>query len=67
VPIYEALRVRRVEDLNKNVMLEVIEEQAEQGVDDDDPRGVLIQHIPLMMKRINGIGPARGSIWANGW
>src|SRR5579883_1984300 len=34
VPIYEALsRVRRVEDLNINVMLEVIEEQAEQGVD----------------------------------
>ena len=34
VPIYEALsRVRRVEDLNKNVMLDVIEEQAEQGVD----------------------------------
>src|ERR1700733_11172036 len=30
VPIYEALsRVRRVEDLNINVMLEVIEEQAE--------------------------------------
>ncbi len=29
VPIYEALsRVRRVEDLNINVMLEVIEEQA---------------------------------------
>ena len=34
VPIYEALaRVRRVEDLNIEVMLEVIEEQAEQGVD----------------------------------
>src|SRR5450432_642024 len=34
VPIYEALsRVRRVEDLNIGVMLEVIEEQAEQGVD----------------------------------
>src|SRR6476469_10812461 len=34
VPIYEALsRVRRVEDLSKQVMLEVIEEQAEQGVD----------------------------------
>ena len=31
VPIYEALsRVRRVEDLNINVLLEVIEEQAEQ-------------------------------------
>src|SRR5438093_3438802 len=34
VPIYEAItRVKRVEDLNANVMLEVIEEQAEQGVD----------------------------------
>src|SRR3990172_1337950 len=34
VPIYEALsRVRRVEDLSYQVMLEVIEEQAEQGVD----------------------------------
>src|SRR4249919_1028813 len=32
VPIYEALnRVRRVEDLSRQVMLEVIEEQAEQG------------------------------------
>src|ERR1700730_19150543 len=34
VPIYEAIsRVKRVEDLNANVMLEVIEQQAEQGVD----------------------------------
>ena len=34
VPIYEALsRVRRVEDLTGDLMLEVIEEQAEQGVD----------------------------------
>ena len=34
VPIYEALtRVRRVEDLTIGIMLEVIEEQAEQGVD----------------------------------
>jgi len=34
VPIYEALsRVRRVEDLSARVMLDVIEEQAEQGVD----------------------------------
>src|SRR5437588_821717 len=35
VPIYEAItRVKRVEDLNIGVMLEVIEEQAEQGVDE---------------------------------
>src|SRR5215212_3484262 len=34
VPIYEALsRVRRVEDLSAKIMLEVIEEQAQQGVD----------------------------------
>src|SRR5262249_43113895 len=34
VPIYEALtRVRRVADLTPRIMLEVIEEQAEQGVD----------------------------------
>ena len=34
VPIYEALsRVKRTEDLSAELMLEVIEEQAEQGVD----------------------------------
>jgi len=34
VPIYEALsRVKRNEDLTIGLMLEVIEEQAEQGVD----------------------------------
>src|ERR1700684_2306696 len=34
VPLYEALsRVRRAEDLTIDLMLEVIEEQAEQGVD----------------------------------
>src|SRR5262249_8351564 len=34
VPIYEAIaRVKKVEDLNAAVMLEVIEEQAQQGVD----------------------------------
>ena len=34
VPIYEAIsRVRRTEDLTADLMLEVIEEQAEQGVD----------------------------------
>src|SRR5499427_99368 len=49
VPIYEALsRVRRVEDLNIRVMLEVIEEQAQQGVDYMTIHaGVLVQYIPL--------------------
>jgi phosphomethylpyrimidine synthase len=66
VPIYEALnRVRRVEDLNINVMLEVIEEQAEQGVDYMTIHaGVLIQYVPLASKRITGIVSRGGAILA---
>jgi phosphomethylpyrimidine synthase len=66
VPIYEALsRVRRVEDLTIQVLLEVIEEQAEQGVDYMTIHaGVLVQYIPLTTKRITGIVSRGGSILA---
>ena len=66
VPIYEALtRVRRVEDLTPSVMLEVIEEQAEQGVDYMTIHaGVLVQYIPLTTRRITGIVSRGGSILA---
>ncbi len=66
VPIYEALsRVRRVEDLNINVMLEVIEEQAGQGVDYMTIHaGVLVQYIPLTTRRITGIVSRGGAILA---
>jgi phosphomethylpyrimidine synthase len=66
VPIYEALaRVRRIEDLTPSVMLEVIEEQAEQGVDYMTIHaGVLVQHIPLTTKRVTGIVSRGGSILA---
>jgi len=66
VPIYEALsRVRRVEDLNLNVMLEVIEEQAEQGVDYMTIHaGVLVQYVPLTSRRITGIVSRGGAILA---
>jgi phosphomethylpyrimidine synthase len=66
VPIYEALsRVRRVEDLNIGVLLEVIEEQAEQGVDYMTIHaGVLVQHVPLARKRITGIVSRGGAILA---
>jgi len=66
VPIYEALaRVRRVEDLNIEVMLEVIEEQAEQGVDYMTIHaGVLVQYVPLTTKRITGIVSRGGAILA---
>src|SRR5207247_10489715 len=66
VPIYEAItRVKRVEDLNAAVMLEVIEEQAEQGVDYMTIHaGVLIQYLPLISKRITGIVSRGGAILA---
>ncbi|HYL96779.1 MAG TPA: phosphomethylpyrimidine synthase, partial [Terriglobales bacterium] len=64
VPIYEAVsRVKRIEDLNAEVMLEVIEEQAEQGVDYMTIHaGVLIQYLPLVHKRITGIVSRGGAI-----
>jgi phosphomethylpyrimidine synthase len=66
VPIYEALsRVRRVEDLTGDLMLEVIHEQAEQGVDYMTIHaGVLVQYIPLTTRRITGIVSRGGSILA---
>jgi phosphomethylpyrimidine synthase len=66
VPIYEALaRVRRVEDLNINVLLDVIEEQAEQGVDYMTIHaGVLVQYVPLTAKRVTGIVSRGGAILA---
>ena len=66
VPIYEALsRVRRVEDLSPALMLEVIEEQARQGVDYMTIHaGVLVQYIPLTAGRVTGIVSRGGSILA---
>ncbi|MBA3915906.1 MAG: phosphomethylpyrimidine synthase ThiC [Acidobacteriales bacterium] len=66
VPIYEAIsRVKRVEDLNAAVMLEVIEEQAEQGVDYMTIHaGVLVQYLPMVSSRITGIVSRGGAILA---
>jgi phosphomethylpyrimidine synthase len=66
VPIYEAIsRVRRIEDLTASVMLEVIEEQAAQGVDYMTIHaGVLIQYLPMVSKRITGIVSRGGAILA---
>ena len=64
VPIYEAVsRVKRIEDLSAEVMLEVIKEQAEQGVDYMTIHaGVLIQYLPMVSKRITGIVSRGGAI-----
>src|SRR5277367_2214157 len=66
VPIYEALqRVKRLEDLNIDLYLEVIEEQAQQGVDYFTVHaGVLIQYVPMVAKRITGIVSRGGAILA---
>ncbi|HZR33158.1 MAG TPA: phosphomethylpyrimidine synthase ThiC [Terriglobales bacterium] len=66
VPIYEAVtRVKRIEDLSADLMLEVIEEQAQQGVDYMTIHaGVLIQYLPLVAKRITGIVSRGGAILA---
>jgi len=66
VPIYEAIsRVKKIEDLNAGIMLEVIEEQAEQGVDYMTIHaGVLIQYLPMVSKRITGIVSRGGAILA---
>jgi phosphomethylpyrimidine synthase len=67
VPIYEALeRVQgRVEDLNLRMFLEVLEEQAEQGVDYFTIHaGVLLRYIPWTARRMTGIVSRGGSIMA---
>src|SRR5208283_3137468 len=67
VPVYEAIsRVRRPEDLTMSLMLEVIEEQAEQGVDYMTIHaGVLREHVPMVRKRITGIVSRGGSLMAH--
>ena len=67
VPIYEALtRVNgRIEDLTWPVMRDVITEQAEQGVDYMTIHaGVLIQYVPMAVKRVTGIVSRGGSLLA---
>ena len=67
VPIYQALeRVEgKVEDLNLDMFLEVLEEQAEQGVDYFTIHaGVLLRYVPLTADRVTGIVSRGGSIMA---
>ena len=67
VPIYEAVaRVRRVEDLTPELLLQVIEEQAEQGVDYMTIHaGILLEYLPLVKHRITGIVSRGGSLLAH--
>jgi phosphomethylpyrimidine synthase len=66
VPIYQALeRVDRIEALSAEVLLEVIEHQARQGVDYMTIHaGVLLAHLPLCRRRVTGIVSRGGGILA---
>ncbi len=66
VPIYEAIKhVDGPADLTHDLLLEVIEKQAEQGVDYMTIHaGVLMEHLPLTDGRTTGIVSRGGSILA---
>ena len=67
VPIYQALEKVGgvVEDLNIDVFLATLEEQAEQGVDYFTIHaGVLLRYVPLTANRVTGIVSRGGSILA---
>ena len=67
VPIYQALeKVKgKVEDLDIEVFLDTLIEQAEQGVDYFTIHaGVLLRYVPLTAQRVTGIVSRGGSIMA---
>jgi len=66
VPIYQAITMRdRLEDLTPDDLLEMIEHQAQQGVDYMTIHaGILLEHLPLVSKRVTGIVSRGGSLLA---
>jgi len=66
VPIYEAVeRVKRIESLTAQDLLDIVEEQAEQGVDYMTIHaGILRDFLPLAQHRITGIVSRGGALLA---
>jgi phosphomethylpyrimidine synthase len=66
VPIYQAIQqVKEVTDLTADLLLEVIEHQARQGVDYMTIHaGILFEHLPLVYGRVTGIVSRGGSLHA---
>jgi phosphomethylpyrimidine synthase len=66
VPIYEILeRAGRVEKITADLILQVIEEQARQGVDYMTIHaGILLRYLPLVAGRVTGIVSRGGAIMA---
>jgi phosphomethylpyrimidine synthase len=66
VPIYQAIeRVKHAEELTADLLLEVIEHQARQGVDYMTIHaGVRLEHLPLCQHRVTGIVSRGGGLLA---
>jgi len=65
VPIYEVIKDRNVEEIDSKIIREVIEKQAQQGVDFFTIHaGVLKEHIPLLENRVAGIVSRGGALIA---
>jgi len=65
VPIYQMIKDRNVKDIDRKIILEVIEKQAAQGVDFFTVHaGVLKEHLPLLESRIAGIVSRGGALLA---
>jgi len=65
VPIYQVIEGREVEDVDRDIILKIIEKQAKQGVDFFTIHaGVLREHLPLVEKRVAGIVSRGGALLA---
>jgi len=65
VPIYSMILGRKIEDLDRETVLETLEHQARQGVDYFTIHaGVLREHLPFVRDRIIGIVSRGGSLLA---
>ncbi len=66
VPIYQAItQVKKPEDLTAEGLLDMIEHQAQQGVDYVTVHcGILREHVPLALGRVTGIVSRGGSLLA---
>ncbi len=65
VPIYSMIIGRRIEDLDTESILHMVEHQAKQGVDYFTIHaGVLREHLPYVQKRLIGIVSRGGSLLA---
>ncbi len=65
VPIYSMIIGRSIEELSEEIILEVLEHQAKQGVDYFTIHaGVLREHLPFVKKRLIGIVSRGGSLLA---